>query len=181
MCRWQSLNSDAIRGASVLELGSGTGAAGLHAAGLGAKSVCLTDGGPQGLLRLLRVNVARNQHCMPSSTLVQVAPLRWGDDEPPAERYDLVIGTDVAYQAASRDALCLTLSRVLGRSGAARAVLAHEHRANAGTLEAFAEAAAARGLSCTTLHVEEGMVEDPLEVRAYAYKVSIVEVRVLAV
>ena len=47
-------------------------------------------------------------------------------------------------------------------------------------LEAFIEAASACGLSCTTLHREEGMVDDPLEARAYAYQVSILEVRIAA-
>ena len=130
---------------------------------------------------LLRRNVATNVHRLPSSTVVEVAKLRWGRDEPPSPTYDLVLGADVCYQEEGREALCTTLSQVLGRSGeAARAVLAHEHRAKAGSLEAFIEAAATRGLSCTTLHVEEGMVDDPLEARAYAYKVSIVEVRLVS-
>lgn len=141
--------------------------------------MCLSDGGPDEILELLRRNVARNRHKLPSDTAVDVVPLRWGsDDEPPDPEYDLVIGSDVCYHEEAREALCVTLSQVLGRSGdAARAVLAHEHRAKAGSLEAFVEAAAAHGLACTTLHVEEGMVNDALEARAYAYKVSVVEAR----
>ena len=92
----------------------------------------------------------------------------------------LIIGADVAYHADGRDALCVTLGEVLRRSEdgcrAPRAVLAHEHRAKEGSLEAFADAAARCGMSTRSLHVEEGMVDDPLEARAYAFKVSIVEV-----
>ena len=181
LCRWQVREAESIQDKSILELGSGTGAAGLQAAGLGAQSVCLSDGGPEELLELLRRNIVHNRHRLPSSTVVEVAKLRWGCDEPPAAVYDLVLGADVSYQEEGREALCSTLSQVLGRSGeASRAVLAHEHRANAGSLEAFIEAASACGLSCTTLHREEGMVDDPLEARAYAYQVSIVEVRIAA-
>ena len=178
MCRWQARHAERIEGADILELGSGTGAAGLQAAGLGARRVCLSDGGPEEILELLRRNVARNRHKLPRATAVDVVPLRWGRDEPPAQKYDLVMGSDVCYQEEAREALCVTLSQVLRRSGgAARAVLAHEHRSKAGSLEAFLEAAAVHGLACTTLHVEEGMVNDALEARAYAYKVSVVEAR----
>lgn len=128
-------------------------------------------------MELLRCNYDRNRHIFPSSTEVEVVPLKWGMDSPPAAQYDLVIGADVCYHEDGRAALCATLRDILSQSGsAARAVLAHEHRAKAGSLAAFAEAAAAHGLVCNTLHVEEGMVEDPLEASAYRYKVSVVEV-----
>lgn len=143
--------------------------------------VCLSDGGPDEILELLRRNVAINTDRLPSSTEIEVARLRWGIDDPPAAKYDLVIGADVSYQEEGREALCSTLSHVLKRSGPeSRAILAHEHRAKAGSLEAFIDAAAACGLQCSTLHMEGGMVEDPLEARAYAYKVSIVEVRLVS-
>ena len=177
MCRWLASNTDAIEGRAVLELGSGTGAAGLQAAGLGARRVYLTDGGPEELVALLEHNVARNQHKFPDAAAT-VVPLRWGTDAAPDCPFDLVIGADVAYHADGRDALCVTLSEVLSRSAdgrRARAVLAHEHRAKEGSLEAFIDAAARHGMSTRSLHVEEGMVDDPLEARAYAYKVSIVE------
>ena len=44
-------HADDVAGASVLELGSGTGACGLYAAALGASRVVLTDG-REGLLPL---------------------------------------------------------------------------------------------------------------------------------
>ena len=179
LCRWLSLSQEAVEGRTILELGSGTGAAGLHAAGLGARSVHLTDGGPPLLLSLLKHNVARNQHKFPVAAAATVSSLRWGTDAAPDCPFDLIIGADVAYHADGRDALCVTLGEVLRRSAdgrRARAVLAHEHRAKEGSLEAFADAAARCGMSTRSLHVEEGMVDDPLEARAYAFKVSIVEV-----
>ena len=72
LCRWLSLSQEAVEGRTILELGSGTGAAGLHAAGLGARSVHLTDGGPPLLLSLLKHNVARNQHKFPVAAAATV-------------------------------------------------------------------------------------------------------------
>ena len=181
LCRWMANSTEIIERTAILELGCGTGAAGLQAAGLGAESVCLTDGGPKELLSLVEKNIERNRHAFPDS-VVTVAPLRWGCDAAPRDRhFDLVIGSDVAYHADGRDALCQTLHEILSRQGqggrcACRAILAHEHRAKAGSLEAFTDAAALHGMSVRLLTVEEGMVDDPLEASAYAYKVSIVEV-----
>ena len=45
LCRWLAANADIIRGAAVLELGAGTGACGLFAAGVGASSAVITEGG----------------------------------------------------------------------------------------------------------------------------------------
>jgi predicted nicotinamide N-methyase len=59
LCRWQLARQDEIRGARVLELGSGTGASGLFAAGLGASAVLLTDGQEE-LVPLLERNAQRN-------------------------------------------------------------------------------------------------------------------------
>ena len=44
LCRWMLQHEAAVREKRVLELGAGTGACGLFAAGLGASSALLTDG-----------------------------------------------------------------------------------------------------------------------------------------
>jgi predicted nicotinamide N-methyase len=59
LCRWQLEHMQThIRGARILELGSGTGAVGLFAAGLGASQVMLTD--RVELRELLERNAAQN-------------------------------------------------------------------------------------------------------------------------
>ena len=53
LCRWMREAAAALSGAAVLELGSGTGACGLYAAGAFASRVVLTDGDER--LRALQV------------------------------------------------------------------------------------------------------------------------------
>jgi len=90
----------AVRGASVLELGAGTGACGLYASGLGASRVLLTDGS-EGLLRLLQANLANNLPLLPPTKQVAVERLLWGDDAPPPPGpWDLVLGSDLTYADA---------------------------------------------------------------------------------
>ena len=64
MCRWQKTCADDFRGASVLELGAGTGLTGLHAASLGARQVVLTDGGSDSLISQLATNAAQNRELL---------------------------------------------------------------------------------------------------------------------
>ena len=63
LTRWIEANANSLGldGASVLELGSGTGAVGLAAAAMGAARVVLTDGGSESLLKLAKDNAARNK------------------------------------------------------------------------------------------------------------------------
>ena len=49
-----------LRGASVVESGSGTGVVGIAARRLGASRVILSDGGSKSLLRLAKDNAAKN-------------------------------------------------------------------------------------------------------------------------
>jgi predicted nicotinamide N-methyase len=100
-----ALPHDALsRFASVLEIGAGTGLCGLAASALGAADVALTDCEAT-LLAALQENAALNA----SSGSVRVHLLDWNaplaegraSDTapatvlPPAERFDLVIGSDV--------------------------------------------------------------------------------------
>ena len=62
LCDWLVDNAAGLnlRGASVAELGSGTGVVGIACAALGASRVVLSDGGSKSLLRLAKDNAAKN-------------------------------------------------------------------------------------------------------------------------
>lgn len=82
----------------VIEIGSGTGAAGLAAAAAGATSVILTDL-PEGVPRLKDM-IQRNEAAL-QSTEVTAAALEWGDEGAVrtlcADGVDLVLAADVLY------------------------------------------------------------------------------------
>jgi predicted nicotinamide N-methyase len=116
LCRWMAEHSHShLHGRRVLDLGSGTGACGLYASGLGAQSVVLSDGAPR-LLELLQYNVEANQSRIGSR--VDVMQLEFGQSAhalPHGPPIELVLGSDVIYDAASHCALCRTLSALLKR------------------------------------------------------------------
>lgn len=96
---------------SVLELGAGTGLPGLTAARLGANRVILTDMKPllPGLARNVEVNGLRGR--------VEVRELVWGSDElrlGRAGEFDVVLMSDVFYDAEQMAALGKTVRRVCG-------------------------------------------------------------------
>ena len=129
LCRWLQGEHEAGRlgGASVLELGCGTGAVGLYAACLRAR-VLLTDGGPSALLDLARANAASNEDLW-SSGSVEVVGYRWGEPAGALGSFDLVLGSDVTFAAGGHDALCCSIAEQLREhSRSCRVVLAHEHR-----------------------------------------------------
>jgi len=82
----------------VIEIGSGTGVAGLAAAAAGATSVILTDL-PEGVPRLKDM-IQRNEAAL-QSTEVTAAALEWGDEGAArtlcADGVDLVLAADVLY------------------------------------------------------------------------------------
>merc|ERR1712194_791820 len=80
LCRWLK---DVVVDGRVLELGCGTGAVGLYAAGCRASQVVLTDGAPE-VLDVTRKNLAcaRASGLIPQSTNVDVQLYRWGEKLP---------------------------------------------------------------------------------------------------
>jgi len=99
---------EAVRGKTVLELGSGTGVGGLSAAAAGAASVLLTDGG-ETTLDLLKRNAVANGH-----NIADVAQLRWGDGGDIAEvatrgPFDIIMGSDLLYDPESFPGLLKSL------------------------------------------------------------------------
>ena len=104
------------RGVRVLELGAGTGLAGLFCSRAFGAAVTLTDQAP--LLPLLRANAARSGHAHRSSP-VAVRELAWGadrqdDDEAgPEAGPELVLLADVVYDERSVAPLLAEIRRVL--------------------------------------------------------------------
>jgi predicted nicotinamide N-methyase len=144
----------ALRGKRVLELGCGTGLAGLVAASLGADAV-LTD--IASVLPLLRRNAAANASaiatggCGGSAT---VEELTWGST-PVAPDYgasfDLVIAADVVYEPVHVPLLLGVLGSLL-EGGAPAALVGFDRRGRHG-LKAFL-AAASEQLDVTEIAAE---------------------------
>ncbi|KAK9818122.1 hypothetical protein WJX72_007470 [[Myrmecia] bisecta] len=99
---------DYLEGKRVIELGAGTGVAGLTAASLGA-NVLLTDL-PQ-LLPGLHYNVQANK----LTSRVDVSELVWGQDvahlQPP---FDVIIASDLLYDVACIPLLFITVAQLSG-------------------------------------------------------------------
>lgn len=130
LCRWLLQNEPAVRGARVLELGAGTGACGLFAAGLGSAHVLLTDG-RDGLLALQAANLRANAGwTLAEDASVSMQAFRWGQSAPPAGSWDLVLGSDTTYDSGTAEDLSLTLGALLHEAEGTppRVILAHDHR-----------------------------------------------------
>ncbi|KAL6651509.1 hypothetical protein ACP70R_010434 [Stipagrostis hirtigluma subsp. patula] len=101
-----------LRGATVVELGAGTGLPGIAAvACLGAARCVLTDVQP--LLLGLRVNAEANGL---AAEQADVRELRWGDQLEPELQVDVVLMSDVFYDPEDMPAMAATL-RGLWRDG----------------------------------------------------------------
>lgn len=143
----QSLN---LKRANCVELGSGTGAVGLFAAGLGANVVLTdccpppdsamytTDGtadlpanGSDAILNLLEQNVNANRDSFPND-VPRVMKLDWTcliEIEQVAAQadFDLVLASDVTHFSLMHDPLACTISRMLRPTGGI-CLLSHEQR-----------------------------------------------------
>jgi hypothetical protein len=110
-----------VAGKRIVELGSGTGIAGLTCAALGAARVVLTDL-PENL-PLLRRNATRNGWVQSlCGCEVSVEALDWNTDALPA--CDLVLGADVCYHEAAVPSLITLVDAAI--AGGAAALLACE-------------------------------------------------------
>ena len=139
-----------LAGARVLELGSGTGLAGLTAAVACAvpggprlvEKALLTDGSARAL-PLLRANASAHGACA-------VARLRWGERAPPPSGepgWTLVIGADVfSPEMTPRETIAAfwsTAASALGDAIEGRVLVAYSERARATTRSVLEEAARA--------------------------------------
>jgi predicted nicotinamide N-methyase len=115
---------------AVLELGSGTGIAGMACACAGAGSVILTDL-PQAVPKLEEAIDANEAALEASNATVTAAALAWGDPDAcydvAPEGVDLVVGADLLYNPANFDALLVTMLELAQIRGA-RILLATENR-----------------------------------------------------
>ena len=136
LCQYQLAQADQVHDSVVLELGSGTGACGLFAAGLGAAKIVVTDGGPPALLELLAYNVQCNADSIEriDASQIEVRSLRWGEssiDETLGtsflEEMDWIFASDVTYDDDLHQSLCQTLRDLLLAGPNARAILCEEH------------------------------------------------------
>ena len=104
LCHWLGKQPDSFFSAPALELGAGTGLAGLYYCARGG-SVVLTDYQPV-VLDLLTRNGAAVRCDQPSAGPLRVAPLLWGDgaahsgllsDTPDGQGYPVLLAADVVY------------------------------------------------------------------------------------
>jgi predicted nicotinamide N-methyase len=104
LAEYLSNHSELVASKSVIELGSGRGLCGLVAEKLGARSVMLTADGAEDVLRGLRSTVTVNE------SKAAVCRLLWQDDPPMDDRFDVVIGSDILYDATIRQMRALLSS-----------------------------------------------------------------------
>jgi predicted nicotinamide N-methyase len=139
---WQRLSAQLGRPAAlVVELGAGTGLAGLAVAVAVTNRVSETGEAPPptflltdlaAVVPLIQRNVARNHPLIEKAT-VAVAPLVWGDRDSacaalgPGRQADLVLGADLCYRQPNVAPLLAALSHVLRVGGIAVLALDTTH------------------------------------------------------
>ena len=157
LCDWLVDNAAGLhlRGASVAELGSGTGVVGIACAALGASRVVLSDGGSKSLLRLAKDNAAKNARAGNidlDATDVTVCGYSWGADGVPPRslrRPSTSSSARTAYSVGGHGALCDSINALLAcgraderddtrepvaRSNPPVVILGHQHRTLAAAL-----------------------------------------------
>ena len=176
LCRFLASDAADVCGDNVLELGSGTGACGLYAAGLGASRVLLTDVAPS-LARLQAENLEGAQHVLPADHRVDIKRFEWGTAAP-AGPWQWVLGSDLTYATGQNEvvarALATTLAELLAVREAARpprVIMAHQHRhrkhgqavrgwdGDDPSLQLFARASKEQGLVLSQLSSEDATEE----------------------
>jgi predicted nicotinamide N-methyase len=179
LCEWLGERED-VPGKAVLELGSGTGAVGIFAAGLGASRVLLTDGGDEALLELSRRNIEHNRNLFEPDACIESQRFRWGDTLPDVVRnhaWDFILASDVTYSRESNEPLCATIQELLLDSAvvAPRVVMSHQKRLGDPSLEEFCACAETHSLDASIVHSIERPPEgefDPIAVTLVELVVS---------
>lgn len=163
LCNWMRKNAHVFRGANVLEVGCGTGACGLYAAGLGAANVLLTDGSFE-VIELAAKNIAANASCF-GDACVKTQRLQWGKRHPPpADNWQIVLASDCAYTEDRWESLAQTLRVLLLQRPPPRVFMSQQHRSAATTLLAshsFKATLRTNGLRGTSLDIEREVPAPP--------------------
>lgn len=132
-----------IAGSSVLELGGGSGRAGIAAAILGAK-VCITDASRMALL-ICQYNARA------ISDRVHVRLLDWAKPESLSERFPVILGSDIVYNPSLYAILEPCLRRLLAKGGVVWLSEPQRH-----TGDRFEKWIRAAGWNCQATYVELG-------------------------
>lgn len=101
--------------ARVLELGSGTGVLSVALAPF-AQSITASDHDPAAL-QLIQRNVQLNQQFTTPQAHIDVVPLEWGVDSGIAERFGLVVGSDLIYTETVVQPLFHTVHELMEENG----------------------------------------------------------------
>lgn len=101
----------------VLELGAGTGLAGIAIARLlSPSSIVITDYPDDGIISTLRENVGRNQ--VHQATVI---PVSWGDAKAlDGQTFDVIVAADTLWNIEHHESFCQTLGAALSKDESSR-------------------------------------------------------------